>query len=700
MQNCPATICKVFKLPNQNCPENFLNEETLLPPWIFRQKDLTKTLENAQRIEQEALINKLNYMHFTGNPIFVCLRHPRYGERILVKAHPDPCNGPEVTCRWQDGDLSGLKLEDYGFHHLIIADGQSIILAPATMKNIDGKSLKIDLPFTGYVVGQRQARRHHCSGVSAELIQNSFLAGGELLDFNSLGFRIKVNHGLSCSFNWFNPDQQATVNLHRNNEILFSGDCRIIRHISDNMDKEIVLAPLNDQITRFKKKSVRNSRPRPVSYSTITFNHPFYERRVQREIHNISTSGFSVIENISEGALIPGLIIPDLTINYGSILKIRCIAQVVYRREEKESEVRCGLAILDMDIKDYNDLFNILTKANSPHISISSEVDMDALWEFFFDTGFIYPKKYHLVQTYRKDLRTIYREFYQENPEIAGHFTYEKNSRIYGYISMVRAYERTWSIQHHAAREVEGMRPGFMVLKQLINYLNGMYHLPSANMDYVMCYFRPENHFPDFIFGDFHREINNPKGCSMDLFSYMPYSMMHTDAALPSGWSLKESSILELWELDLFYKHSSGGLLFDAFGLGKKYPTGESLKSAYGRLGFTRNWTTCSLTHNGKLKAGLIANQSDPGVNLSGLLNSIKILVVDSEGLSWEILSTAINQLAGLYQVDRVPILIYPLDYVETMKIPHDRQYQLWIMNVHYGNEYLEYMQKKFGTSF
>jgi hypothetical protein len=121
------------------------------------------------------------------------------------------------------------------------------------MKNIDGKSLKIDLPFTGYMVGQGQARRYHCSGVSAELIQNSFLAGGELLDFNSLGFRIKVNSGLSCSFNWFNLDQEVTVNLHRNNEILFSGDCRIIRHTCDIMDKEIMLASLNNQITRFKK---------------------------------------------------------------------------------------------------------------------------------------------------------------------------------------------------------------------------------------------------------------------------------------------------------------------------------------------------------------------------------------------------------------------------------------------------------------
>jgi len=50
--------------------------------------------------------------------------------------------------------------------------------------------------------------------------------------------------------------------------------------------------------------------------------------------------------------------------------------------------------------------------------------------------------------------------------------------------------------------------------------------------------------------------------------------------------------------------------------------------------------------------------------------------------------------------MDRVPILFYPFDYVTARKIPYEKQYQLWVLNVQHGNEYLEYMKKKFGISY
>ncbi len=674
--------------------------ESLLPPWLFRQQDLLNALENAQHIEQQDLINKLNYIHFMGDSVFVYLRHPKYEDGVLVRANPEPCLGREVICRWSDGNLSGLKLESYSFQYVIIADGQSIILVPAELKNLDGETLRIDLPETGFAVGQRKARRYLCQGVAAELIQSGFLATGDLVDFSPLGFRIRVNPGPSSSFNWFNPDQQVSINLYQDKRIIYSDFCRVIRQTEDHVEREIVLAPVTERIRRFKKKEIRNARHRLVPSPTISFNHPFFRKRIQREVHDISTSGFSVIEEESEGVLLTGLLLADLTINYASILKMTCTAQVLYRRPEKENKVLCGLAILDMDIKDYSRLSHILSSASDPYVCVSSEVDMDALWEFFFDTGFIYPKKYHLFQSYRDDFKETYRKLYQENPEIARHFTYEKDGKIYGHMSMVRAYERTWMIHHHAARPLDGKRTGFVVLKHLVNYLNGMYHLPSASMDYLMCYFRPDNTFPNLIFGDFSRELGNSKGCSMDLFSYVPYPVMGRHENLPDEWALKESSALELWELDLFYRHVSGGLFFEAFGI-RQNNTGESsLSMTCSRLGFTRHWMAYSLVHRGDLKAVLIVDQSDLGINLSELLNCIKIVITDPGGLPWQILSTAIDQLAGIYQVDKIPILIYPTSYAEAGNVLSEKQYNLWILDVHFGNEYLAYMQKKFGAKF
>jgi hypothetical protein len=163
----------------------------------------------------------------------------------------------------------------------------------------------------------------------------------------------------------------------------------------------------------------------------------------------------------------------------------------------------------------------------------------------------------------------------------------------------------------------------------------------------------------------------------------------------PEGWVLKECSTLELWELDLFYKHRSGGLLLHALGLGSKAHGEDSLRKTYSKLGFKRDWVVYSLIHKGSLKAVLVVNQSDLGVNLSELLNCIKVLVVDTENLPYEVLSIAFHQLTDIYRMDELPVLIYPSDYLEARGIACEKHYALWILSMSEGgDQYLKYMQR------
>ncbi|MBE9571952.1 MAG: hypothetical protein IMF11_15085, partial [Proteobacteria bacterium] len=432
----------------------------------------------------------------------------------------------------------------------------------------------------------------------------------------------------------------------------------------------------------------------------VIFNHPLLNTRVQFEISDISTSGFSVYEKADEAVLLFGMIIPELVIDFAGVSRLECTAQVIYRLNEKEKGIRCALAILDMDIKTYSRLTNILGSALDPNVHISNEIDSNTLWEFLFESGFIYPKKYRLIKSYREDFKKTYRKLYKESPEIARHITYERNGQIYGHISMVRAYERTWMIHHHAARNTGSKRSGLQVLKQLMHYLNDMHRLPSIKMDYTMSYFRPESKFPDRVFGGFARALKNPKGCSLDLFSYLPYTTLSLGTRLPEGWSLQECSSLDLWELSQFYNHHSGGLLLEILRRRGKDSSDECIEKLYNKLGFIRELKTYSLTSYGKLNAVLIVDKSNLGLNLSELLNSIKIVVTNPEDLPWEVLSIAIGQLAPIYNKAKVPVLIYPLDYVEARQIPYEKRYQLWILNVSYGDEYMEFMQRKFRVKF
>ena len=132
--------------------------------------------------------------------------------------------------------------------------------------------------------------------------------------------------------------------------------------------------------------------------------------------------------------------------------------------------------------------------------------------------------------------------------------------------------------------------------------------------------------------------------------------------------------------------------MLEVLRLGKEQEGTESLSQLYARHGFKRSYQIFSLKEKGMLKAVLIVNQSDSGLSLSNFLNGIKIIVNDADGLPWKALSSAISQLVGSFTIDKIPILVYPSSYLESKEVPSKKQYNLWIMDVHYGREYGEYM--------
>lgn len=685
-------------------PEAILKDEALIrssskeeypfPPWLFQHQDVIQMLESAEEINQTLLINILNRIHFMDGHILVQLSHSIYEESILVRAFPRPCLGTTLIGSISKRSIAGLDLENYRLTHLIIDDGQIMIVVPAESQEINRNIFSIRIPPKGYITGRRKARRYACKDITVEMIQNGFRVRGDLLDFNPYGLRIKVHPESTSSFHWFNPDATVMIQLQSDHQMFFSGACQYIRQKGKSRNREIVLAPIDENIERFKKKRSRNLRQILVPSPSLFFEHPLLRRNIQFEVYDISPSGVAVYENTGEQLLMPGMIIPSLILRFVGGLEIRCNAQVIYRLKT-EKGIQCGLALLDMDVNAYSRLIETLANAREDKACITSKADMDSLWEFFFDTGFIYPKKYQLVRPNKEVLKETYQKLYQNNPEIAKQFVYQNNGKVYGYISMIRAYDQSWMMHHYAARVVEKKRKGLAVMQQIIHYLNDMHHLPSANMDYLMCYFRPENRFPERVFGGFAKALGDLKGCSMDLFAYISYPALSLAIRLPEGWSLRECSSHDFWKLNRFYGHFSGGLLLDSLSLEKDDLNDEPLEEVYKRLGFLRKWDTYSLTYKGELCAVLIVNQSNLGINFSELLRSIKVIVTNAEDMPWNVLSTAVAQLTGVFQSDRIPVLIYPFSYVKAKNVPYEKQYQLWIMSVQYGNEWMEYMEKR-----
>ncbi|MCG6533847.1 MAG: PilZ domain-containing protein [Syntrophales bacterium LBB04] len=671
--------------------------DTTLPPWIFHHEDLIGALASAGAIDKKKLANTLNYIHFKGGHIDVLLQHPHYEEGLLVRAYPEPCLGDELTCDW-DRAYSGHKLERYYFHYLIIAHDQSIIVVPAQLLTNSSEKFVLKLPESGHIISDRLNPRFACHGVEAELWQNGFQAEGDLMDFSPHAFRIRVQPLPPSSFHWFNAEVPCTIRLSNDKDIFFSGNCTCINQKQNNRSREIVLSPVDDQIKRFRPKVLRNPRHRMSPALNAVFEHPFSKKKIQREIYDISTSGFSIRDKSYEVVLMPGMIIPDVNVIYAGIIKIHCRVQVIYRKEE-DSQICFGISILDMDLINYNNLTHLLNSIPGADAGMTGEIDCDALWELFFDVDFIYPKKYEHIHAFRDDFQATYRKLYEDAPAIAKHFSYQKNGRIHSHVSMLRAYERAWMIHHHAARPLDGKTTGFIVLKQLIYYLNDAHRLPSANMDHVFCYFRPENKFDDRLYTGFTKGQDNAQVTSLDLFGYITYDKDNSSAPLPSDWSLRECLSSDIWELEQYYRHCSGGLFLDLLDLHHQNQ-GQSLEKIYAEMGFIRKYEAFALHYLNDLKAVIIAEESDVAVNLSDLLNGFKVLIMDPDMPS-DVLFAAIGDMAKKYSgKSSLPLMIYPAAYAQNNSLNFEKQYYLWVLNLQHANEYMRYLGRLFRMRF
>jgi len=482
--------------------------------------------------------------------------------------------------------------------------------------------------------------------------------------------------------------------LSDGSESLYSGECRIIRQSSSQKTRDYVLEPLCHEIQRFKPKEFRSSRQKLIPSPNIIFKHPFTKKVVNLKVLDMSGSGFSVEEDAQNAVLLAGMLIPELVLSFANSFEIKCKLQVVCRtpcEEEGNNSVKCGLLILDMDIQDHVRFMGILDQARNRNSYISNKVDMDDLWNFFFETGFVNPEKYSYIQKNKEEIKETYEKIYTRSPNIARHFIYQDKGRIMAHMAMLRFYENSWLIHHHAASSAS-FKSGLIVLNQISHYVNNLKNLFSAHLNFVFCYYRPENNFPNRIFGGVAENIKNPKGCSLDTFAYFHLrKIFDNEADMPKGWELTETRSEDLLELESFYEYESGGLMIHALDLEPGIDGIDGLSKEYQRLGFKRERHLFSLKKDGDPKAIIIVNIADIALNLSNLTNCIKILVLEPEELPKDIFYLIISMLHIKFKQNELPVLLYPAGYAESHSIPFEKLYNLWVLDVQYLDQYFKF---------
>jgi hypothetical protein len=661
--------------------------------------DSPQPSETEKQVSKAHLINKLNFVNFQDGIVLINLKHSQYDKAISLKATPQPCNSDLVKCLWVDDKNITKIIQSYEFQDLIIPNGQKLLKVVPELLRIDEKGISLHLPEYGTEFTYRKVKRYACRGISAQLIQSSSVFSGELIDFNGYSFNVKLKAVPPQTFEWLNPENSANIILSDGTATIYSGECKIVRYFQNVNTRNYILEPLKQDIQRFKHKDYRSERQKLRPSPNIAFEHPLTKRRLDLKVVDLSGSGFSVEEDERKTALLPGMILPELSLNFSDNYEIKCSAQVVYRKQVTESNgdvwIKSGVALLDMDIQEHLKLIALLHQAKNRNSYICNHVDLDALWNFFFETGFIYPDKYTAIQKNKKKIKETYTKIYTRNPHIARHFIYQDKGTIYGHMAMIRFYENTWMIHHHAARKSSANKAGLVVLDQIGRMINDSHHLYSMHMRYIICYYRPENRFPSRVFGGAVKSINDPKGCSLDGFDYFHFNnRIRPTPVLPDHWRISGTLPEDLEELEDFYEHTSGGLMLEAIDLKPEKMSCRDLSYEYGQLGLTKLNHLYSLKKNGQLKAVLVANLSDIGLNLSDITNCVKVFVTNKAELDADILQAAISKVADLTGKEDFPALLYPAAFADEQGMAYDKRYNLWVCSLEYSDPYFKYLER------
>jgi hypothetical protein len=348
---------------------------------------------------------------------------------------------------------------------------------------------------------------------------------------------------------------------------------------------------------------------------------------------------------------------------------------------------------LDIDIQDHLDLVGMLYQAKDPDTLIGNRVDLDALWNFFFETGFIYPSKYQYVADNKDRFKETYRRLYECNPTIARHFIHMDHGQIHGHFAMLRLYEKTWVNQHHAALP-HSNHAGLIVMGRMTEFINEVYSLRASNFRYSCGYYRADNRFPERFYGRFARKIDNPKICSVDPFAFIGFeaSTPDPDWEAKGRWKISQSTVADLQELNGFYNQASGGgMSLAATDMLPESLDSGSLKEEYAKLDFKREIHRISVRKNGELKAVIAINITDVGMNLSELSNAAHLYVIDGAGFGKSDLRQMMSLVAVKFNIERYPIMVYPGEFLEKIEIPAEKTYKLMTVNLAHWDDYMRY---------
>ncbi|MBN1308563.1 MAG: hypothetical protein JXA18_11630 [Chitinispirillaceae bacterium] len=366
----------------------------------------------------------------------------------------------------------------------------------------------------------------------------------------------------------------------------------------------------------------------------IKADHPLCRQRtLYGHLHDLSIRGMSFYVREATVPIFPGLLLQNFSIHFPFHQRIAVdffITSCTLLGADSHFQYRIGGSFKSISIEGRNTIALAIQQAFNEHIYEWSEDDLNRLWEFYFESGFIYSKKRRQIFSYSQDIIDTYHKLLKRENPIFKVFLYKQDGDIKGHLSAIHFFDNAWMVQHlMAAKGAKGS-----IAKEVLDSLNVFFddlHAEHPNeQNYIFFFYREENTFPAIIFGNIREKVANKWiSDSIDLDFCLPKQYNNSiadDVVQHNRYVVREADSSDLEQLEMFLLSEGCIPVFQLEGLNRESIVNLSLESEYERLGLYRYRKVYAAEDiDTGTRCFSVANYSSPGINFSELNNSFRI---------------------------------------------------------------------------
>ncbi|MEJ2508238.1 MAG: hypothetical protein P8009_01955 [Gammaproteobacteria bacterium] len=655
------------------------------------------------------LSGPLDYLTFSQAPVFLTINgaaRRNFAGNIVDR------EGEELTVQLDEVTAGALQEVAPALGEAMLATSYRSMRLEVGVQIVafdqEAGQLTLHLPSRGILVDNRGRQRAKFTPASEDMravLAVETLTGEarfesvalEDFSFNAVSLYLDRADGLALP-----NDPVLDLQIQRGDCVLLQATGRVMRinkraHAGDDRETYFAAIQLDDP----NKPPVLDIEPNKRHSDRVTlsdrqdafveFEHPFLGSTTTMRIIDLSNSGLSAIIENPKHALPAGLVIPDASLQLPLRSRLPVTLQVrAYHivGGDNEQTYRVSMAFMDATPPLIKEVSGFVQQSVSEMLTDANSEDEERLWEFYFETSFIYEAKRRHMQPTAEAVRDTFSRLLSSNTPLLKKILYKEDGVIKGHVTAVKVFDHALLVQHLNALKAAGGSAAMSVIRGMTSFFfDQRANLQSSNR-YVCAYYRPNNLYPSLVFGETANLIDDPAKCWTQDYQFCVVSDGAPKGQRDANVVCREGTDEDKERLETLLIESGALDLIRVEGLSRDIITDQVISEEFEQIGLYRyrRLLVAEDSRTGET-AYAVCSFASPGLNFSELTNSVRFFYsgeTDRAGVR-QALADALSPLI-LEAYGDTPIHEPVLLTAEGQPVPAgfvgEKVYTLWVLDL------------------